>query len=128
MKFCHLQLAPMILFGLRNKLILFVDHYQTPCSSPYQPWLASSHWLCKQSLVQLIPLTKPKRTLVRSLISNSLCVIYHTAEYFCSVCLFRFWAGICSLTYSSKCLSTNCIHALMLVSLYKDLIWKNNKR
>ena len=31
-KFCHLPLAPMMLFGLSNKLILLIDHYQTPCS------------------------------------------------------------------------------------------------
>ena len=34
-KFCHLSLAPMMLFGLSNKIILFVDHYQTPCISNY---------------------------------------------------------------------------------------------
>jgi hypothetical protein len=27
----HLSLAPMILFELGNKLLLFVHHYQTPC-------------------------------------------------------------------------------------------------
>ena len=31
LKFCHLPLASMMLFGLSNKLILFAYHYQTPC-------------------------------------------------------------------------------------------------
>jgi hypothetical protein len=30
-KFSHLSLAPMMLFDLGNKLILYICHYQTPC-------------------------------------------------------------------------------------------------
>jgi hypothetical protein len=32
-KFCHLSFTPILLFGLSNKLILFVFHYQRPCMS-----------------------------------------------------------------------------------------------
>ena len=31
-KFCHISLAPIMLFGLSNKCILYVYHYQTPCT------------------------------------------------------------------------------------------------
>jgi hypothetical protein len=31
-KFSHLSLALMMLFDLGNKLILYICHYQTPCS------------------------------------------------------------------------------------------------
>ena len=34
-KFCHLSWAPVMLFGLSNKLILYGDHYQTPCSMKF---------------------------------------------------------------------------------------------
>jgi hypothetical protein len=33
-KFCHLSLAPLMIFGLSKKLILYVFHYQTPCTWP----------------------------------------------------------------------------------------------
>ena len=31
-KLCHLYLAPMMISGQSNKLILYVFHYQTPCT------------------------------------------------------------------------------------------------
>ena len=48
LKFCHLSGLPMMLFGLWNKLILFVDHYQTPCRYGPQAWVHSINFLSQK--------------------------------------------------------------------------------
>ena len=55
-KLCHLSLAPMMLFGLSNKLILYIYHYQTPCSYILlsQRYSHNYTWTCDHYSMYLI--------------------------------------------------------------------------
>ena len=56
-KFCHLSLAPMMLFGHSNKLLLYVFHYQTPCMLNFVLLIIlitqKDKWILTTSLMEL---------------------------------------------------------------------------
>ena len=81
MIFLLLSWAPMMIFGLRNKLLLFAHHYQTPCTC-IQSSLVKTRQFCDWLLIERDWLTSQDRsTLVTSQpLVNTICISFQLCQ------------------------------------------------